>query len=1041
MALVTPSDLVARALALRRYQRIVRMFVGVLAMVLVAALGQVGLLFLSTIDLPLLARLAFLGCVLMACASLAIWTVWLVVTTPPPQDVAVLVERRFPELRDRFVTAVEIGLTQLASRSSWTAASTTSPVLAQKLAVDTEIAIRGHDLRDAIDTQPLRWFAGIASALVCGLAISAVLFPDTWTNVLKDHQQPSLALSPEGEEMLPVGALTGPAIANVTLTLDYPAYTKRLPETRDSDLENVSALAGTRVTIAGTIAGKGVTAKWRLNQSERPLTIGPDRRVIARFTVTSDATWQLCAEDVTGRLVSTPVFRIHMVPDQPPKIVLLEPGRNIAIPELRPMRLAYRAEDDWGLGRIVLEYRTPEHTAWTSVPLESGGGRRLLGAWNWDLHPLRLMRGQTVSYRLIGYDNNVLTGPQITRTPTYTVAIEDQSQRDEATLFRSPEPEQRESESLEQLKQEVEKLGQQIKELISGLDEGEMTATERSQRVVELHETQRRVAEQADRVSRMLTEAERRAEQQGISAELQEQLRELHDLLQKTMNEDLAKALKEIDRALASMKAEELERGLQQAQESQQKFAEQLEQVVALLRRARLERDVFRVAQQARKLAEEQERLNVQRQQLAEQRAAPDARQQAKRQEELAEREADLETDLHDLAQKAEKLNRQLADQLSQSQEQLQNLDTQNAMREAMLQLQQGNLVAAASLQQRALNALQQAASRLSQLPGLLSSSRQDRLPRIVQELLRDTLYLSRRQEQVMRATEDIQPLHPGTASGGKGRRESVRRDQESLEVGVRELAERLQLLAEETPLVNPSLSRQAQHTADLMAQAGREAAGGGAPQAMVTQRQAMRGLNDLAKALIATGEQIQQASAATTLQQAMQQLQALTQQQGNLNQQTQQAKSAGRQPQKEGGSGNLADQQANIRKALERLLQKAGQPTGLSDRLADLPTKMEDVEQELRADRLSNETLTRQQEILHRMLDAQRSVYKKDQERRQRIAERPKPFRLPPSPPELTPRPPPQRAPGEVPNEEGELPLDFEDIVRQYFRALAELP
>jgi hypothetical protein len=106
---------------------------------------------------------------------------------------------------------------------------------------------------------------------------------------------------------------------------------------------------------------------------------------------------------------------------------------------------------------------------------------------------------------------------------------------------------------------------------------------------------------------------------------------------------------------------------------------------------------------------------------------------------------------------------------------------------------------------------------------------------------------------------------------------------------------------------------------------------------------------------------------------------------------------------------------------------------------LGDVPGAMEDVERELREERFGGETAARQQDILRRMLDAQRSVYQKEQQRRQRVAERPKPFRLPASPPELTPRnSPPQ--PTASPGAEGDLPLDFEDVVRQYFRALAEL-
>jgi hypothetical protein len=98
----------------------------------------------------------------------------------------------------------------------------------------------------------------------------------------------------------------------------------------------------------------------------------------------------------------------------------------------------------------------------------------------------------------------------------------------------------------------------------------------------------------------------------------------------------------------------------------------------------------------------------------------------------------------------------------------------------------------------------------------------------------------------------------------------------------------------------------------------------------------------------------------------------------------------------------------------------------------------MEDIERDLREDRLGAQTAERQRQVLHRMLDAQRSVYQRDQQRHQRVAERPKPFRLPPSPPELTPRNPPPAQPGAAPTEEAGLPLDFEDLVRQYYRALA---
>jgi len=292
-----------------------------------------------------------------------------------------------------------------------------------------------------------------------------------------------------------------------------------------------------------------------------------------------------------------------------------------------------------------------------------------------------------------------------------------------------------------------------------------------------------------------------------------------------------------------------------------------------------------------------------------------------------------------------------------------------------------------------------------------------------------------------MGQAEDIETFNARSAAQGKARREAIRRDQEALESGTRQLGGKLAEIARQTPLLDPSLARKAETIAGQMSRAAREASGGVGSQAVQTQREAMSGLNQLAEELIRAGENMQQAAGAMAMQGLMQQLQGLAQQQRALNQQTQQMQGPGQSPRKQGGQGQLADQQQRIRDALERLLQKAGKGSELPDRLGDVPGSMQDVEQDLRAERLGSQTVARQQEVLRRMLDAQRSVYKKDQQRRQRIAERPKPFRLPPSPPELTPRNPPPSRSDVTPGEDADLPLDFEDVVRQYFRALAEMP
>jgi hypothetical protein len=187
-------------------------------------------------------------------------------------------------------------------------------------------------------------------------------------------------------------------------------------------------------------------------------------------------------------------------------------------------------------------------------------------------------------------------------------------------------------------------------------------------------------------------------------------------------------------------------------------------------------------------------------------------------------------------------------------------------------------------------------------------------------------------------------------------------------------------------------------------------------------------------------GQQAQQMA----MDQVMQLLRALAQQQRNLNQQTQRLggqqgarPGQGGQP---GGpqAGDLAAWQQQLRDALQRMLGQ-GPGQGLADQLGQAPGQMDDITKDLQQQKVTQRTLRTQEDVLHRMLDAQRSIHEKEQRQHERKAERPKPYQPPPSPPELTlaqkGKPATAKTPA-LPPEEA-LPLGFEDLVRGYFRAL----
>jgi hypothetical protein len=1040
MATAQFGELLDQALALARFDRAVRVGVWLLAMVLALA-GGVGLaLLLAAVSAPVAARMAALGLGAIAALAAAGRAAWEARRAPSPTRAAARVEQRFPELQDRFVTAVELAWAAAkgAGMPGGTAGlvASCSPGLARVAAQQAAETIRELNLREVVDTRPARRLGVAAAGVALVLLVSVALSPATWTNLLTPTAKGG-GVAPTVRRAQPQAAVAGPAIADIALRLDYPTYTGLARETRKDNLEAVSALVGTTVTVTAKVIGERAVAEIAVSGSWQPFGVRGGEGSAA-FVVHRDITWMLRATDRAGRTMTTPLCRVKAVADRPPRVSLVEPGKSIAIEAPRAVRLAYEASDDWGLAAIALEYRGPQDAKWNTVMLTADGGKVASGAFDWDLLPLRLSRGQSVVYRLSARDNDAVSGPKTGVTPVYLVTIGEQVGQP-TTAQAAQEAATDETAGLEKLEQQAEELGRQLDETVSRLQTGNLNEAERARREAELAEARRRIAEQADQVSRSFAESEQKLKAEGVvPPEVRKKIEELHDLLQQAMNEDLRKTLEQLQEALKSLKPEDLQKSLQQARQSQEDFAQRLEQAIELLKRARLEQQIAQAAQQTEKLAGDQKQLNESREKLKPEQA-DQARSQSAEQKQLQDREARLESDLRKLAESAQQVDRQTGERLGKTTQKLKDSGAQQSMQQAAERLQQGDPSGAQQPQESAESALNQTAGDLRQAQAGMGGGGAQAAARAAAQMTRDALYLSRQQEEVMQSTDQLAPMSSRSAARGKGEREELRREQETLEQSTRALAGRMKELGRQTPLMSPELVQKATRTADRMAQAAREAAAGAGPQATETQRGAMAGLNELADALAQLSNQAQQASQGSAMQQLLQQLQQLAQQQQGLNQETRQQGGQGSTPRRQGGQQKLAEDQRQIREALERLLQKAGQPSGLPDKLGDVPGRMKDVEQQLREDRLAKETLQRQQDILHRMLDAQRSVYQKNEERRERVSERPKPFRLPPSPPELRPRTPPQTGPRMNAGDTAELPLDFEDVVREYFRALAE--
>jgi hypothetical protein len=170
-----------------------------------------------------------------------------------------------------------------------------------------------------------------------------------------------------------------------------------------------------------------------------------------------------------------------------------------------------------------------------------------------------------------------------------------------------------------------------------------------------------------------------------------------------------------------------------------------------------------------------------------------------------------------------------------------------------------------------------------------------------------------------------------------------------------------------------------------------------------------------------------------------------MTQKQQGLNQSTSQLPIPSGNPgelsaEARAGLSGLAAEQQQIRKGREELMQEVEGTGEILGNLDDIVERMRDVEQDLEQANLSDETRERQEKILSRMLDAQRSLRERGYKRQRRSqageeVEAAIPAELPRSLSEARERIREDliRMPNFV------YPPEYEELIRSYFRALTE--
>ncbi len=820
-----------------------------------------------------------------------------------------------------------------------------------------------------------------------------------------------------------IGAYRPLELHDIRIRLEPPRYS-RLAVTEQENQYDICGLRGTVATLTARASQPLQRAGLSFEDGREVAgETGQGGLVAISVELRRSSGYRLWARSVSGETLAAPAMHaIRVIDDAAPTAELDAPEPDAALgPELGTT-VAGRASDDFGLTGVVLAYRAGGGAA--SIPLLRLPAPTAEAAvsYRWDLAGLSLLPGDSVVYWLEARDNDAVSGPkigrsgrQVLRLPTFEDLYRGWEAADSAMLSGVAQPES----AGRDLRRELERLSQAVKESRSVEWQHRAALEQAVSQQQELLGEMQRAADQA--LASLRDDPGRFA----FDAETVLKMEELRRLFEQTATEEMRRQMEQLRQAVERADRRQVERALEDLKLGQDELKQRLDAAIAGLKQLQQQRQLELLGKQADQLLREQREVRDQTG-----RAETEAQRQRlrQRQEQLARDTDFLAGKLQERADELDATEPDLARPLRDAAGLLRDRQTAATMRRAAEQVGKGSDGPARESQQRAVDDLSQVSASAGQAAGAASGRKRQAEAKAMRQKAARAVRLSQQQEAL---NQRLERMREG--------RNDLADDQQTVERAAARLQQELERAASGGQSAPPQAGAAMRRALQHMRAAGQGAAEGGGQRAAGEGRSAQAALNQAAMAMMAAAGQPGGAPGPGDM---AGELEGLSSRQQRLNQN---ARSAADQEAEMGLQAiqsqipRLAAEQAAIRQGLQEFNQRYADRSDRVGRTDDLVREMERVIEELSAGRVSRETVRRQERILTRMLDAQRSLQERDLSRqRQAESGRDHPGRIPTGGAAGSGQPWRQHEHWRDWRSQP-YPLEYRPVLEQYFRLLGQ--
>ena len=765
-----------------------------------------------------------------------------------------------------------------------------------------------------------------------------------------------------------------PTISDVTFTISSPKYTKLPSRQQKANQSEIEAIIGSEIYVALRSNKRLENASLILNEDKLKMSIRNDKADF-RFIMEKEGKFFISLKDERGISNRNPIpFHLKAIPDLNPKMSILKPAPIIEIGGEQTIPVRMNIEDDFGFTKLQLAYEihrpvyidAEPKISMFNITIPDINKNQQEVSTNWNVGELALMPDDEIHFHFELYDNDPLSGPKKEVSSTYIARIPSLNE-----LFASFE--KSEDEILNDAEKElsaIKKLNNKIKEARLELLKTDDPSWEQQQKT---KETLREIDEQISsfqKLNEKLSALNSQSQKHDLFSEgITEKFEDLQKLIEEIFPPEMFDDIDDIREALEDLDVNEMLSALEDISNNLNNIEQELDRFLDIFQRIKVEQKIDEIRKRIEQLVKNQDNLDQQIRSINKQ-TDPSVFKRLSQEQKINNKElSNIIDEMKNSINDIKKVSRKTAQELENLAESNSTDLTKKHLKETVKNLDNQKPFQAMDASYAGMQSMQSIESSMNQISSNFQKQASREMAKKFRFILRDLLSISKSQELLRAEAENIPSNSP--------RKNDLASKQQLLQDQLVKTMKKTMDLSKETFLVTSDMGQSLGQANAQMNTSKTKLAERNSKGSLNNQAQAMTALNKSAKSIIQTINSMNDGGSASGYEEFLKQMENMSSMQKSVNDQGMQLALGQMAPSlKASIISRMLGQQRDIQNSLKQVMNdisKSGKQ-GLGD-LNGISSEIDEVLNELARNIYDKKTNDRQQKILSRMLNSQKSM------------------------------------------------------------------